>query len=109
MSLSKLGTNVHTSINEQTLEHITKLVKDIVSFIWSMNIVPGPIDGARLLYDIYQTGKPVESIKNYVRSKISAPGDNWLKIESDMNSLGSDAGQFKDALYNELKLKLGIN
>ena len=74
-----------------------------------MNIVPGPIDGARLLYDIYQTGKPVESIKNYVRSKISAPGDNWLKIESDMNSLGSDAGQFKDALYNELKLKLGIN
>jgi hypothetical protein len=99
----------HGLVKEQTLDKITQLAKDIISFIWSMKIIPGPIDGAKLLYDIYQTGNPVESIKNFVRSKINAPGENWERIESDMESLGTDVEQFKNVIYGELKNKLSMN
>ena len=99
---------LHGLVNEQVVDNVTQLVKDIISFIWSMNIVPGPIDAAKLLYDIYQTGQPIETIKNYVKSKISSPGENWTKIENDLDRLGNDAGKFKDILYQELKSKLGI-
>lgn len=95
-------------IEEQVVDNVTQLVKDLVSFIWSMNIVPGPIDGAKLLYDIYQTGQPIETIKNFVRSKISSPGENWTKIENDLDRLGNDVSKFKDALYQELKSKLHL-
>jgi len=94
-------------VNEQVIDNTTNLVKSIIGFIWSMNIVPGPIDGMKLLYDIYQSGNPVQSIKNYVRKKIKAPGENWKNIEKSMDGLGSDLTEFKNILYKELKNKMG--
>lgn len=95
-------------VEEQIVDNTIQLVKDIIGFIWSMNIVPGPIDGAKLIYDIYQSGQPIETIKNYVRNKISSPGENWKKIETDLDKLGDDVSKFKDILYQELKSKLAI-
>ena len=95
-------------IQEQVVDNVTELVKGVVGFIWSMNIVPGPIDGAKLLYSIYQSGDPVKSIKEYVRGKIKAPGEKWTQIERGLDGLGSDLTKFKNILYLELKKKLGM-
>ena len=95
-------------IQEQVFDNVTELVKGVIGFIWSMNIVPGPIDAAKLLYSIYQSGDPVKSIKEYVRGKINKPGEKWAQIEKGLDGLGSDATKFKNILYSELKKKLGM-
>ena len=95
-------------IEEQIVDNTVQLVKDIISFIWSMNIVPGPIEGGRLIYDIYQTKQPIETIKKYVNSKISSPGENWKKIELSLDKLGNDVDGFKNELYKQLKNKIQL-
>ena len=95
-------------VQEQVVDNVTDLVKGVIGFIWSMNIVPGPIDGAKLLYSIYQSGDPVKSIKEYVRGKINTPGQKWAQIEKGLDGLGSDVTKFKNILYTELKNKLGV-
>ena len=93
-------------INEQIVSNIGQLVKDIIGFIWDMNIVPGPIDGAGLLYDLYNSNDPVMVIKKFVRDRIPTPKENWLKIENDLKILKGDVSKFKNELYNELKKKI---
>jgi hypothetical protein len=82
------------------------LVKDIIGFIFDMNIIPGPIDGAKLLYDLYNEKDTVQTIKKFVRSRIPSPKENWKKIENDMDKLGSNVSDFKNQIYNELKSKI---
>lgn len=93
-------------INEQIVSNIGQLVQDIIGFIWDMNIVPGPIDGARLLYDLYNSNDPVMLIKKFVRGRTPTPKENWLKIENDLKRLKGDVSKFKTELYNELKKKI---
>ena len=57
-------------LNEQIASNVGQLVKDIVGFIFDMNIIPGPIDGAKLLYDLYNEKDTVQTIKKFVRSRI---------------------------------------
>ena len=103
-SISKL----HGLVNEQFVDNVTQLVKDIIFFIWSMDIVPGPIDAVKLIKNLYNTKDPVIVIQNYVKSKLSAPGENWSKIKKDMSRLGGDTNRFKDIFIKELKSKLGM-
>lgn len=95
-------------INEQVVSNVVQLVKEVIGFIWSLNIVPGPIDGAKLLYDLYHSKNAVETIKQFVRGRIPSPKENWIKIESSLNKLGGDTSDFKNQIYKELKSKLKI-
>jgi hypothetical protein len=93
-------------INEQIASNVGQLVKDIIGFIFDMNIIPGPIDGAKLLYDLYNEKDTVQTIKKFVRSRIPSPKENWKKIENDMDKLGSNVSDFKNQIYSELKSKI---
>ena len=93
-------------LNEQIASNVGQLVKDIVGFIFDMNIIPGPIDGAKLLYDLYNEKDTVQTIKKFVRSRIPSPKENWKKIENDMDKLGSNVSDFKNQIYSELKSKI---
>jgi hypothetical protein len=94
-------------LNEQIVSDVGQLVMDVVNFIWDMNIVPGPIDGAKLIYDLSTTDNAAETIKKFVRDRIPTPKENWKKIEMSMDKLGGSLGDFKTKLYTELKKKLG--
>jgi hypothetical protein len=93
-------------LNEQITSNVTQLVKDIINFIWDMNIVPGPIDGAKLLYDLFNEKDPIQTIKDFVRDRIPTPQKNWEKIESSMDKVSIDLEEFKNEIYNQLKNKL---
>ena len=54
-------------LNEQIVSDVTQLVKDIIGFIWGMNIIPGPIDGGKLLYNLYNGDNAVQTIKDFVK------------------------------------------
>jgi len=95
-------------MNEQVVSDVVQLVKDVVRFIWGMNIVPGPIDGAKLLYDLYNSKNAVETIKQFVRSRIPSPKEDWKRIENSLDKLGVDTSDFKNKLYGELKSKIKI-
>jgi hypothetical protein len=90
-------------INEQVVSNASQLVKDIVGFIMNMKIVPGPIDGGKLLYDLYNGKNAVQTIKKFVRDRVPTPKENWKKIENDLDKLGGDLSKFKSELYNGLK------
>ena len=94
-------------LNEQIVSDVTQLVKDIIGFIWGMNIIPGPIDGGKLLYNLYNGDNAVQTIKDFVKGRIPTPKENWLKIERSLDKLGADLPKFKTTLYNELKNKIG--
>ena len=102
---SKLG-DVKPIVNEQMGENALQLAKDVVNFIWDMDIVPGPLDAAKLLYDLYNSKNPVQTIKDFIYGKIPQPQQNWKKIEQSLDRLGGDVSKFKSAIYQELKSKL---
>lgn len=109
---SQLHRVIKNIINEQSTSYVAqpttnvvKLVKDIISFILSMNIVPGPIDGAKILYDIVNGGNAVDIIKNFIKGKIRNPGENWKRIERDLENIKKSditLNNFKNEIKNEL-------
>ena len=105
---SDLVNLVKRVMNEQIVTDVSQLVKDVVKFIWSMNIVPGPIDGAKLLYDLYNSKNSAKTIKQFVRSRIPSPKEDWLRIENSLDKLGGNTSEFKNKLYGELKSKIKL-
>jgi hypothetical protein len=93
-------------MNEQIVSNASQLVKDVIGFIWNMKIVPGPIDGGKLLYDLYNGKNAAQTIKQFVRDRIPTPKENWKKIENDLDNIGGDLSKFKSEIYGELKKKL---
>lgn len=93
-------------ISEQMGENALQLAKDVINFIWDMNIIPGPVDGGKLLYDLYNSKNPIQTIKDFIYDRVPQPGENWKKIEQSLNRLGGDVSKFKSAIYQELKSKL---
>jgi hypothetical protein len=100
-----------TSYVAQPTTNVVKLVKDIISFIVSMNIVPGPIDGGKILFNIAVKGEnPVDVIKNFVNGKIRNPGENWKRIERDLENIKKSditLNNFKNEIKNELTSLIG--
>jgi hypothetical protein len=94
-------------LNEQVVSNVGQLVKDVIGFIWGMNIIPGPIDGGKLLYDLYKGNNAVKTIKDFVRGRIPTPKEDWLKIEKSLDRLGNNLQNFKSKIYSELKNKIG--
>jgi len=93
-------------MNEQIVSNVSQLVKDVIGFILNMNIVPGPVDGGRLLYDLYNGKNAAQTIKKFVRDRVPTPKENWKKIENDLDNIGGDLPKFKSEIYGELKKKL---
>lgn len=106
LSESELIELVNKLVSEQMGENALQLAKDVVNFIWDMDIVPGPLDGAKLLYDLYNSKNPVQTIKDFIYGRIPQPQQNWKKIEQSLDRLGGDVSKFKSAIYQELKSKL---
>lgn len=90
-------------INENPTDNVVQLAKDIFNFFSDMNIIPGPIDGAKLLYNLYRSNDPIQTIKDFVYDRIPTPGENWKKIEKSMEAVKQDISKFKSEIYSLFK------
>jgi hypothetical protein len=95
-------------VNEMVGGNEVQLVKDIIHFFRDMSIVPGPLDGAKLLYDLYKSDDPVQVIKDFVIGRIPTPVENWKRIEKSLEAVKGDASKFKNLLYSELKKNFSL-
>ena len=95
-------------VNEDFKGNIIQLVKDIVSFFLEINIIPGPIDGAKFLYELYKSKDPIQTIKDFVKERIPSPGEKWKNIERSLDMVKGDVFKFKEVFISEIKKEIPI-